>query len=119
MTAMAFDTYEAANRFKAAGFTESQVDALVEVTRMTTALPDISTLATKDDLLPLKSDILAMSADISSLRTDLNRVESVLRTEIKAEISGVKTLIATSQVQTIALVLTGTAAMLTLFKLFH
>lgn len=112
MTAVAFDTYEAANRFKAAGFTEPQVDALVEVARMTTALPDISTLATKDDLIPLKSDI-------SSLRTDLARVEAVLRAEVKTEISGVKALIASTQVQTIAIVLTGTAAMLTLSRLFH
>ena len=70
------------------------VEALVEVTRMTTGLPDISTLATKTDL------------------------EGV-RTELKVEIAGVRALIATSQVQTIAIVLTGTAAMLALSHLIH
>jgi hypothetical protein len=40
MTAVAFDTHEVANRFKAAGFTDAQVEALVDVTRTTMALPD-------------------------------------------------------------------------------
>jgi hypothetical protein len=100
MTAVAFDTHEAANRFKA-GFTEVQVEALVDVTRMTTALPDISTLATKGDLLLIKTDL-----------------EGV-RTELRTEIAGVKALIATSQVQTIAIVLTGMATLLAISRLIH
>jgi hypothetical protein len=98
MTVLAFDTHEAANRFKAAGFTEAQVEALVEVTRMTTALPDISTLATKADL----------TGEISSLRS-----------ELKLEIAGLRSLIATTQVQTLAITLTSMAAMFTIFKLIH
>ena len=109
---MTFDTHDAANRFKAAGFTEAQVEALVDVTRMTTGLPDISTLATKGDLLVLRGDI-------EGVRTELKSDISSVRSELKTEIAGVKALIATSQVQTIAIVLTGTAAMLALSRLIH
>lgn len=112
MTAVAFDTHEAANRFKAAGFTEVQVEALVDVTRMTTALPDISTLATKGDLLLIKTDL-------EGVRTELKAEISGVRAELRTEIAGVKALIATSQVQTIAIVLTGMAALLAVSRLIH
>jgi hypothetical protein len=123
MTAVAFDTHEAANRFKAAGFTEVQVEALVDVTRMTTALPDISTLATKGDLLLIKTDLegvrTGLKAEISDLRTELKAEISGVRAELRTEIAGVKALIATSQVQTIAIVLTGMAALLAVSRLIH
>jgi hypothetical protein len=96
MNAMAFDTHDAANRFKAAGFTEEQVEALVEVTRRTTALPDVSTLAT---------------------RADLNGEIGSLRSELKTEIASVKTMIASAQVQTITVILTAVAAMLVVSRL--
>jgi hypothetical protein len=46
MSSRAFDTHVAATRFRKAGCTDDQV----EVTRDTTAFPDISTLATKADI---------------------------------------------------------------------
>jgi hypothetical protein len=45
MSSAACDTHAAANRFKRAGFTDDQVEALVDLARETTALPDVSTLA--------------------------------------------------------------------------
>jgi hypothetical protein len=131
MTAVAFDTHDAANRFKAAGFTEAQVEALVDVTRMTTALPDTSTLATKADLKTetslLRTDLKAeisdlrseLRAEVSDLRTELKVEIAGVRSDLKREIAGVKTLIATSQVQTLTVTLAAMAAMFTVFKLIH
>ncbi len=107
---MVFDTHEAANRFKAAGFTDDQVEALVEVSRRTTALPDISTLATKADVEEARSETRGLGAE---LRAEI----AGLRAEIRTEIAGLKTLIASTQVQTITVILAAMAAMLVLSRL--
>jgi len=89
MTSLIFDTHAAAKRYQSAGFTDAQVEALVDIARDTTALPDVSSLATKADL-----------------DTKIDRVQA----ELKAAI-------ASSQVQTITLVLAGMAAIVTLSNL--
>jgi hypothetical protein len=68
--AMAFDTHEAAKEYGRAGFTDAQVEALVNVARRTTTLPDISHLATKSDIagMATKSDIVELKADISAAK---------------------------------------------------
>jgi hypothetical protein len=68
MNAMTFDTHAAAKEFESAGFTAEQVDALVNVTRQTTSLPDVSILATKSDLAELR---IATKSDIAELRAEL------------------------------------------------
>jgi hypothetical protein len=80
MNAIVFDTHEAANRFKAAGFTEEQVEALVDVTRRTTALPDVSTLATKTDLAEVKSELRTAiaSAQVQTITVILTAVAAML-----------------------------------------
>ncbi len=85
---MAFDTHAAAKAFERAGFTEAQVEALIDVTRQTTLLPDVSTLATKADLLDVKT---GLAADIRTSVADL-----------RAEI-------ATAKVQAITVILSGMA----------
>ena len=57
MNSIPFDTLEAADEFKSAGFTDTQVKTLVKVIRKTADLPDVSTLATKADLATLKVEI--------------------------------------------------------------
>jgi len=89
MSSLIFDTHAAAKRYQSAGFTDAQVEALVDIARDTTALPDVSSLATKADL-----------------DTKIDRVQA----ELKAAI-------ASSQVQTITLVLAGMAAIVTLSNL--
>jgi hypothetical protein len=59
MNAMTFDTHAAAKEFESAGFTAEQVDALVNVSRQTTSLPDVSTLATKSDISELRAELRA------------------------------------------------------------
>jgi chromosome segregation ATPase len=97
MSSVAFDTHAAANRFKRAGFTEDQVEALVDVARETTALPDVSTLATKSDVSRvegsmerlalnltslegtvegLKADVEGLKADVGSLKTDVGGLKT-------------------------------------------
>jgi hypothetical protein len=92
MGILLFDTHAAAKRYQSAGFTDAQVEALVDIARETTALPDISSLATKTDL--------------AQMAERLDRVQA----ELKAAI-------ASSQVQTITLVLAGMAAIATLSNL--
>lgn len=86
MTIMVFDTFAAANRFKRAGFTEEQVEALVEITRETTSLPDNSALATKADLSQVESrlelKIAGLAGDIVSLESRLDAKITGLATEI-------------------------------------
>jgi hypothetical protein len=77
MSSLIFDTHAAANRYTSAGFTDSQVDALVDVARETTALPDISSLATKADLDRLA---LATKADFTQLDGKIDRVQAELKT---------------------------------------
>ena len=89
MSSLIFDTHAAAKRYQSAGFTDAQVEALVDIARDTAALPDVSSLATKADL-----------------DTKIDRVQA----ELKAAI-------ASSQVQTITLVLAGMAAIVTLSNL--
>jgi len=89
MSSLIFDTHAAAKRYQSAGFTDAQVEALVDIARDTTALPDVPSLATKADL-----------------DTKIDRVQA----ELKAAI-------ASSQVQTITLVLAGMAAIVTLSNL--
>jgi hypothetical protein len=93
-SSLIFDTHTADSRYRSAGFTDAQVEALVEVARETTALPDVSSLATKADL---KSDIGQMA---ELLDGKIDRVQAELRAAI-----------ASSQVQTVTLVLAGMAAM--------
>jgi uncharacterized protein (DUF2336 family) len=68
---MAFDTHEAAKEYGRAGFTEAQVEALVNVARRTTTRPDISHLATKSDISALKADISGLKINISELKADI------------------------------------------------
>ena len=96
-SSLIFDTHAAANRYKSAGFTDEQVEARVDIARETTALPDVSSLATRSDL---RADIAQMAVRLDS------RIDR-MRAELKAAI-------ATSEVQTITLVLAGMAAITTL-----
>lgn len=50
MKTMIFDTHATVKRYKAAGFSEEQVEALVDSARETAALLDVSQLATKQSV---------------------------------------------------------------------
>lgn len=78
---MMFDTYEAAKEFGAAGFSEAQVEALLNVTRRTAALPDISNLATKADITALGVEIAAVRGEMAT-KAELAELKADLRGEI-------------------------------------
>ncbi len=65
MNALTFDTHEAAKTVEEAGFTKAQVEALVDVSRRTTGLPDTSDLVTKAHL----------SSEVSGLRAEIERAK--------------------------------------------
>jgi hypothetical protein len=117
MGSIAFDTHAAATRFRQAGFTDDQVEALVEITRETTALPDISTLATKADIAETKADIarlaLTIKADIAQLEA---RMESRFG-QIESRFGQIDSKIANTQVQTIAIVVSANAVVVGLITL--
>jgi hypothetical protein len=113
MTVIAFDTHAAANRFKRAGFTEDQVEALVEITRETTSLPDISTLATKSDIQRLEAKI---ETEIAGVETRMGRLEAKIDTEIagvRTEIAGLGAKIASAQVQALTIIISSMAVIVT------
>ncbi len=131
---MAFDTHEAAKELGRAGFTEIQVDALVNVARRATTLPDISNLATKSDIVVLKSDIAelrtATKSDIAELKSDIAELTAATKSDIaelraatKSDItviksdmaelkSELKAEIAAAKFQAIAILLPGMAAIM-------
>jgi hypothetical protein len=149
MSSAAFDTHAAANRFRRAGFTDDQVEALVDVARETTALPDVSTLATHTDLerlgVALRTDFerleMATKADFERLelatKADLGRVESSLRSDFerlelstKADIeklesrmdvkfARIEEKIVNTQVQTLAIMIPAVGLIVAVSKLFH
>jgi hypothetical protein len=64
-----FGTREAAKELGRAGFNDPQIEALVNVARRTTALPDISNLATKMDVQSAISELRAdMRAEIATAK---------------------------------------------------
>jgi hypothetical protein len=131
MTVIAFDTHAAANRFKRAGFTEDQVEALVEITRETTSLPDISTLATKSDIQRLEAKIeteiagvetrmgrleAKIDTEIAGIGTRIGRLEAKIDTEIagvRTEIAGLGAKIASAQVQALTIIISSMAVIVT------
>jgi phosphomannomutase len=136
MSTLIFDTHAAANRYKSAGFTEAQVEALVDTARETTAFPDNSSLATKADLDRLaataKADIdrlgAATKGDIDRLavvtKADIDRLDSATKAgfiQLDGKIDRVhaelKTAIASSQIQAVRLMLAGVAAIMAFFSI--
>ena len=87
MNAMTFDTHAAAKEFESAGFTAEQVDALFNVTRQTTSLPDVSILATKSDMAELRT---ATKSDIAELKISTKGDIAELRAELRAEVAAAK-----------------------------
>ncbi len=87
MKSLVFDTHAAATRFKAAGFSDDQVEALVAVTRETTGLPDISTLATKSDLDQVET---RLNHRIDQLDTNFNGKIGHLEGKIDTVRAGLK-----------------------------
>jgi len=149
MMSLVFDTHAAATRFKAAGFSDDQVEALVAVTRETTGLPDISTLGTKSDLdqvetrlnhridqletklngkietvwAGLKSDLDQVETRLNGKIDQLDRKIDGVRAELKSDIAELKVMMANMQVQTLTILLPSMVVIVTLAtvlsKLIH
>ena len=89
-----FDTLDAARRLRDAGVEDRAADAIVDLVQSAARMPDISDLATKDDLnqasLATKSDInalaLATKSDINELarttKSDLNELALATKSDI-------------------------------------
>jgi hypothetical protein len=127
----AFDTYEAAKEFEAAGFSEAQVESLLNVTRRMAVLPDISNLAAKADIVVVRNE-MATKADIVALRNEMAtkadivavRAEMATKAEV-AELKGaligfkseVRADISTAKFQVVMATLAGMVAITTIGSL--
>jgi hypothetical protein len=83
MTVIAFDTLNATKRLREAGMEERLAEAVVDLVQQTAHMPDISHLATKDDLRQLE---LATKADFrqfeQSTKAELQETKLTLRGEL-------------------------------------
>ena len=88
MNAIAFDTHASFKRLKDAGLNDAQAEAVVDVVSRTADLPDISQLATKEDLALLRADMVGvetrLEARISGAKSDIAGAESRLDAKIVA-----------------------------------
>ena len=67
MTAITFDTLDASARLRATALDEDVAKAIVQVVSRTADLPDISKLATKDDIARLDKGLDQMQAFLITL----------------------------------------------------
>jgi hypothetical protein len=72
------DTLEVVKELKAAGFTEDQAEAVTRVVRRSQDI-DLSSFATKADVIALKADLTALEA---SLKAELRASIAELRSEL-------------------------------------
>jgi hypothetical protein len=82
------DTLSITRRLRGAGFTEEQVDAVAQAVRDAASLPDISHLATKEDLALTRAEL---KSDVAELKAELKIEFAELKTEFtdqKAELTG-------------------------------
>jgi hypothetical protein len=88
MSSVAFDTHEAVSDIRKAGANEQLAEAIVRVVQRTADLPDISTLATKADLLLVRGDLAALAvaakADLAALAIETKADLAVLKADIAA-----------------------------------
>ena len=97
MAAIAFDTLSASKRLREAGMDERAAEAIVDIMRGTTELPDVTDLATKTELALARADL---KAEIAIVRTDVSALEARLSEKIRfqglALIGAMATLLAVS-----------------------
>jgi hypothetical protein len=82
MTAIAFDTLSASKRLREAGMDERAAEAIVDVMRGTTELPDVTELTTKAELALARADL---KAEIASVKTDISALEARLSEKIRLQ----------------------------------
>jgi hypothetical protein len=88
MNAMNLDTRKAVRDLRAVGADEPLADAIVDLFRQSAEMPDVASLATKDDITISKAEL---RADIANLRTELKTDGASLRAELKTEIGKLDT----------------------------
>ena len=82
MTAIAFDTLSASKRLREAGMDERAAEAIVDIMRDTTELPDVTDLATKTELSLARADL---KTEIASVKTDISALEARLGEKIRLQ----------------------------------
>lgn len=88
MTPFAFDTLSASKRLREAGMEEGVAEAVVSVFQHTATMPDISHLATRDDVGVLRKDLDALGVDVRTMKAEMatKRDLETLRAELRNDI---------------------------------
>lgn len=73
------DTLAMAHDLRNAGFSEQQANALVDAVRVAAGIPDISELATTDQLLAAKTEL---KAEMLATKVELQATKAELQAEI-------------------------------------
>jgi hypothetical protein len=94
MATIAFDSLSASKRLREAGMEERLANTVVELFQQSAGMPDISHLATKDDLKPF-----ATKDDLKQLEMDLRQLEQSTRAEILETKLTLRTEIAQSEIR--------------------
>ncbi|MBO0758006.1 MAG: DUF1640 domain-containing protein [Bradyrhizobiaceae bacterium] len=76
------DTLAIARGLREVGFSQQQAEALTDAVRSAAGLPDVSHLATKNDLQIVKSDLQIVKSDLQIAKSDLQITISEAKTEI-------------------------------------
>jgi hypothetical protein len=85
MASVSFDTYRAVKEIREAGASEPLASAIVQAMQRTADLPDVSTLATRDDVTLVKTELATEIALVKAeLATEIALVRAELATEIAA-----------------------------------
>lgn len=87
MNAMNLDTRKAVRDLRAVGADEPLADAIVDLFRQSAELPDVASLATKDDVTISKVEV---RADIAELRAELKTDIADLRAELKTDMANLR-----------------------------
>lgn len=84
MTSIGFDTLSASKRLREAWMDERMADTVVEIFQQTAGMPDISHLATKEDLkaFATKDDLMETKL---TLRMELAQLEARLSEKIRMQ----------------------------------
>jgi hypothetical protein len=86
MTPFVFDSLSASKQLREAGMAEGVAEAVVSVFQHASAMPDISHLATKDQVDALRTDVAKMATkdELHALKASLNRHEMATKEQLRA-----------------------------------
>ena len=95
MGVVAFDTYTAAKRLRAAGFNENQAEAAVAMVREAVAEGTGNTASLEAGLAELRTDVTDLKVEVAGIKANMARIEANMAT--KADVARIEADVAASK----------------------